>query len=195
MELLTGPLSYLGFSLPGKVTVSQILATCNYFPGLIQLYAQKLIESVQAPDYAGYTTRNSPPYVVTDDHLRRVMSDKEFVEKIKEKFEITLTLDEDQGSYYYPLALLIGWMYNVAHSKDGYTARDVLHHARDLKIAPLDTLDEEKIDALLQELQDLNILRRVSSNSYLLASKNFRDLLGSDEEIFEKLGKIGGGNA
>ena len=194
-ELLTGPLSYLGFSLPSKVTVSQILATCNYFPGLIQLYAQKLIESVQAPDYAGYTTRNSPPYVVTDDHLRRVMSDKEFVEKIKEKFEITLTLDEDQGSFYYPLALLIGWMYNVAHTKDGYTARDVLHHARDLKIAPLDTLDEEKIDALLQELQDLNILRRVSSNSYLLASKNFRDLLGSDEEIFDKLGKIGGGNA
>ena len=194
-ELLTGPLSYLGFYLPSKVTVTQILATCNYFPGLIQLYAQKLIESVQAADYAGYTTRNSPPYVVTDDHLRRVMSDKEFVEKIKEKFEITLTLDEDQGSYYYPLALLIGWMYNVAHSKDGYTARDVLSHARDLKIAPLDTLDEEKIDALLQELQDLNILRRVSSNSYLLASKNFRDLLGSDEEIFDKLGKIGGGKA
>ena len=114
---------------------------------------------------------------------------------MKEKFEITLTLDEDQGSYYYPLALLIGWMYNVAHTKAGYTARDVLNHARDLKIAPLDTLDEEKIDALLQELQDLNILRRVSSNSYLLASKNFRDLLGSDEEIFDKLGKIGGGKA
>ena len=32
-ELLTGPLSYLGLSLPSKVTVSQILATVNYFPG------------------------------------------------------------------------------------------------------------------------------------------------------------------
>lgn len=194
-ELLTGPLSYLGFSLPSKVTVSQILATCNYFPGLIQLYAQKLIESVQAADYAGYSTRNSPPYEVTDDHLRRVMSDKEFVATIYEKFEITLKLDEDQGSCYYPLALLIGWMYNVAHTKNGYTAQDVLEHARDLQIAPLNTLDEEKIDALLQELQDLNILRSVSSNSYLLASKNFRDLLGSDEEIFDKLRKIGGGEA
>ena len=194
-ELLTGPLSYLGFSLPSKVTVSQILATCNYFPGLIQLYAQKLIESVQAADYAGYSTRNSPPYVVTDEHLRRVMSDKEFVATIYDKFEITLKLDEDQGSCYYPLALLIGWMYSVANSKSGYTAQDVLHHAQDLQIAPLNTLDVEKIDALLQELQDLNILRSVSSNSYLLASKNFRDLLGSDEEIFEKLRQIGGGDA
>ena len=191
-ELLTNPLSYLGFSLPSKVTVSQILATCNYFPGLIQLYAKKLIESIRAADYAGYDIKKTPPYVVSDEHLRRVMSDKEFVEQIHEKFEITLTLDQDQGSCYYPLTLLIGWMYNVVPSKSGYTAKDVLHHAKDLSVYPLADLDEEKIDALLLELQDLNILRSVSNNSYLLASKNFRDLLGSDEEIFEKLMKIGG---
>ena len=191
-ELLTVPLSYLGFSLPSKVTVSQILATCNYFPGLIQLYAKKLVESIRAADYAGYDIKKTPPYVVSDDHLRRVMADKEFVDQIHEKFEITLTLDQDQGSCYYPLTLLIGWMYNVMPSKSGYTAKDVLHHAKDLSVYPLADLDEEKIDALLLELQDLNILRSVSNNSYLLASKNFRDLLGSDEEIFEKLMKVGG---
>lgn len=191
-ELLTVPLSYLGFSLPSKVTVSQILATCNYFPGLIQLYAKKLIESIRAADYAGYDIKKTPPYVVSDEHLRRVMADKEFVDQIHEKFEITLTLDQDQGSCYYPMTLLIGWMYNVMPSKSGYTAKDVLHHAKDLSVYPLADLDEEKIDALLLELQDLNILRSVSNNSYLLASKNFRDLLGSDEEIFEKLMKIGG---
>lgn len=191
-ELLLGPLSYLGFSLPSKVTVSQITATCNYFPGLIQLYAKKLIESIRAADYAGYDIKKTPPYIVSDEHLRRVMADKEFVEQIHEKFEITLKLDQDQGSCYYPLTLLIGWMHNVINSKSGYTARDVLHHAKDLAIHPLAELDEEKIDALLMELQDLNILRSVSNNSYLLASKNFRDLLGSDEEIFEKLTSFGG---
>lgn len=191
-ELLTVPLSYLGFSLPSKVTVSQILATCNYFPGLIQLYAKKLIESIRAADYAGYDIKKTPPYVVSDEHLRRVMADKEFVDQIHEKFEITLTLDEDQGSCYYPLTLLIGWMYNVMPSKSGYTAKDVLNQAKDLSVYPLADLDTEKIDALLLELQDLNILRSVSNNSYLLASKNFRDLLGSDEEIFEKLTSFGG---
>lgn len=191
-ELLTSPLSYLGFSLPSKVTVSQILATCNYFPGLIQLYAKMLIESIRGADYAGYDIKKTPPYVVSDEHLRRVMSDKAFVEQIYEKFEITLKLDQDQGSCYYPLTLLIGWMYNVAPSKSGYTAKDVLSHAKDLSVHPLNDLDEEKIDALLLELQDLNILRSVSNNSYLLASKNFRDLLGSDEEIFEKLMKFVG---
>ncbi len=191
-ELLTVPLSYLGFSLPSKVTVSQILATCNYFPGLIQLYAQKLIESIREADYAGYNIRRTPPYAVSDEHLRRVMADKEFVDQIHEKFEITLTLGQDQGNCYYPLTLLIGWMYNVTPSKSGYTAKDVLYQAKDLAISPLKDLDVERIDELLVELQDLNILRSVSDNSYLLASKNFRDLLGSDEEIFEKLMNFGG---
>ena len=103
---------------------------------------------------------------------------------------MTSKLDKDQGNYYFPLALLIGWLYNVAPSKNGYTAETLLYHARDLSVYPLVDLDETKIDALLQELQDLNILRSVSDNSYLLASKNFRDLLDSDEEIFKKLGEL-----
>ena len=129
---------------------------------------------------------------MSDEHLRRVMADKEFVDQIHEKFEITLTLGQDQGNCYYPLTLLIGWMYNVTPSKSGYTAKDVLYQAKDLAISPLKDLDVERIDELLVELQDLNILRSVSDNSYLLASKNFRDLLGSDEEIFEKLMNFGG---
>ena len=194
-ELLTVPLSYLGLSLPSRVTVSQILATVNYFPGLIQLYCQKLIESLRAPDYAGYDVKRTPPYVITDDHLRRVMADKEFMEQIREKFEITLRLDQDQGSFYYPLTLLIGWMYTEEPSRGGYTAGDILRHAKDLQISPIQDLSEEQIDALLQELQDLNILRSVSQDTYLLASKNFRDLLGSDEEIFEKLSSMGEASA
>ena len=194
-ELLTAPLSYLGLSLPSRVTVSQILATVNYFPGLIQLYCQKLIESLRAPDYAGYDVKRTPPYIITDDHLRRVMADKEFMEQIREKFEITLRLDQDQGSCYYPLTLLIGWMYTDEPSRGGYTAGDILRHAKDLEIAPLRDLSEEQVDALLQELQDLNILRSVSQDTYLLASKNFRDLLGSDDQIFEKLSRMGEGNA
>ena len=46
----------------------------------------------------------------------------------------------------------------------------------------------------MREPQDLNILRGVREDAYLLASKNFRDLLGSDEEIFEKLSKVAGVN-
>ncbi len=182
-ELLIEPMSYLGFSIASKVTASQILATANYFPGLIQLYCQKLIESVRSADYAGYDIRKTPPYVVTDNHLRRVMADKEFAHQIHEKFEITLLLDD----CYYPLALIIGWMHYVQPAQGGYTARDVLHQAKDLSIKAIATLSVDKINALLEELEDLNILRGVGQDTYMLASKNFRDLLGSQDEIFDKL--------
>ena len=191
-ELLTVPLSYLGFSLPNKVIISQILATCNYFPGLIQLYARKLIESMRGPDYAGYDENRTPPYIVSDEHLRRVIADPDFNAQILEKFEGTLRLGEKDGNVYFPLTLLIAYLYYAAPSEEGYTARELSFHAKDLCIGALADLPEEVIDALLAELQELNILRSVSSNSYLLASKNFRDLLGSDEEIFEKLAMHGG---
>ena len=191
-ELLTEPLSYLGFSLPSKVTVSQILATVNYFPGLIQLYCRKLIESIRGDDYAGYDLSATPPYVVTDEHLRRVLSDREFVEQIWEKLEITLTLGQEEGFCYYPLALLIAELYDLEPSQSGYSAKDVRRWAEVRGIAALTALDEEQLDAMMQELMDLNILRCVSAGRYLLASKNFRDLLGTASQISEKLTKLGG---
>lgn len=193
-ELLRMPLSFLGMSLPSKVTVSQILATVNYFPGLIQLYAQNLVESLRAVDYAGYDQRMTPPYVITDDHLRRVMADKEFVKAIKEKFFATLTLDQKQGSCYYPIGLLFGWMYYEEPQKAkqaGFSADDVIAHAKVFSIKQIMSLDRDQVCTLLSELEDLNILRSVSAETYLLASKNFRDLLGSYEEIFEKLTIVG----
>lgn len=193
-ELLTEPLSYLGLALPSKVTVSQILATVNYFPGLIQMYCQKLIESLRAADYAGYDIRQTPPYTITDEHIRRVMADREFVDQIRDKFEATLKLDQDQSEvgFYFPIALLVGWLYHAEPDKlrDGFSAKDILQQAKELPVTRIMQLDEEKVETLMQELQDLNILRGVSQDTYLLASKNFSDLLGSEEEIFENLVKI-----
>lgn len=192
-ELLVRPLSYLGFQLEDNVLISQVLATTNYFPGLIQLYGQKLIESMRQNNYAGYNENTTPPYVITEDHIRRVLADDNFLHEIQSKFETTLRLDEDQGSYYYTIALLIGLMYTTMPTTVGYTADDLLKQAKDLGISNLTKLDLEQMATLLRELYDLNILRSTGKDLYLFASKNFHDLLGNETEIFEKLSQIGGG--
>lgn len=182
-QLLTEPLSYLGFCLPGKVIISQILATCNYLPDLIRLYAGKLIESVRGADYSGYDCKKTPPYVITNEHIRRIMSDKAFVRQLRGTLEKTL----NQSECGYLLTLLIGWMQSDVTYENGCTAKEVLFHAQALSVYPLCTLTEEGIGVLLQQLQEQNILRKVCEDSYLLASKNLRDLLGSDEQICDKL--------
>ena len=191
-ELLLQPMSYLGFRLENPVVVSEILATANYFPGLIQLYGQKLIESMRAADYAGYTEADTPPYVITSNHLRRVLADNDFVYEIRDKFEITLRLDSDQGSYYYLIALLIAWLCYTSPSSIGYSADDLMHHAKDLSISSLERLEHSQMDTLLQELLDLNILSSTGTDTYFFASKHFQDLLGSETQVFEKLLKLGG---
>ncbi len=182
-RLLTEPLSYLGFCLPGKVIVSQILATCNYLPDLIRLYAVKLVESVRGADYSGYDSKKTPPYVITNEHIRRVMSDKTFVRQLQDTLAKALNQDE----YGYLLTLLISWLQSDVTYENGCTAKEVLFHAQTLSLYPLCTLNEEEIETRLQQLQEQNILRKVCEDSYLLVSKNLRDLLGSEEQIYDKL--------
>jgi hypothetical protein len=185
-KLLTEPMSCLGIAFPDKVIVSQILAATNYFPCLIQLYCEKLIQSIREIDYAGYNMDYVPPYHVTEDHLKQILMDKSFTDQIQHKLEITLRLDD----HYFPLALLMRYMYSYDPQsvKKGYTASVLLDRARDLKITALAGLTTEKMNALMEELQDLNVFRStVDHDTYLLANKNFRDLLGADEEVLNNL--------
>lgn len=182
-ELLTKPLSYLGFTFDNdEAVISHILATTNYYPGLIQLYSKKLIEAVSRKDYAGYNESNTPPYFITPNHIGKVLADKKFVEEIKKKFEITLALDDE----YYIIALLIAYLFTTEENNDGYTAEQVMGSIRNLYVDCLMAHDKEQIESLLEELCDLNVLKK-SGNRYLFRTKSFRDLLGSEDEITTKL--------
>lgn len=185
-KLLLLPLSYLGFTFNGdSALISQILAATNYFPGLIQLYCKKLIEALRH-NYANYNESDTPPYLVTDAHIRKVLADKSFREEIKKKFEITLTLDES----YYILALLIAILDVNATNQDYYSAKDLLLAAEDLGVGHFASFGEEQIEALLMELTDLNILRNDGNDGFSFSMKNFRDMLGASDEALEKLSSL-----
>ena len=91
-ELMEVPLHYLGLRFPKEkeFLVTLILATTNYFPGLIQMYCAKLLDSMRSNDYAGYNEANTPVYEVSEEHIKRVLADPDFMQQIREKFIITL---------------------------------------------------------------------------------------------------------
>ena len=182
-KLLLTPLSYLGFSFENdSVLISQILASTNYFPGLIQLYCKKLIETMKV-GYAGYNENTTPPYIVTESHIKKVLSDKHFRDEIKNKFEITLRLDDA----YYIIALIMASLDDSSENKNGYSSSDILAEAQKLKINLISELDKEQIDAFLGELVDLNVLKSTGGGLFSFSTKNFRDMLGSKNDIEEKL--------
>ena len=181
-ELLEKPLHYLGIRFPNDKSklVPLILANTNYFPGLIHFYCAKLIE-VLKKDYAGYDENSTPPYEVNETHIKKVLADPEFNHQIKEKFEITLKLDAD--NYYHIIAVLMAYCSYNEISGDGYSAEDIYKIAHEYCIGKIQKLGAEKLSVLMDELCELNILRKSASGKYLFARFNFIQLLGTSEEI------------
>ena len=194
LSLLIGPLGFLGFALENEALASEILATTNYFPGLIQLYGKKLVESIRDEDYADYSVGETPPYVITDDHLRHVLSDSDFVKELRSKLEMTLRLDEkdEGGGYYEAIALLIAGRDHADQAEGGYSAELLHEDGKNLLPRRMGELKAEQVATLLEELCDLNILRELGQGTYVFSSKRFRDLMGTADEIFERMEEMEG---
>lgn len=185
-QLLLKPLGYLGFSFEdNEVIISQILAATNYFPGLVQLYCKKLIEAMKY-SYAEYNESETPPYKVSETHIKKVLSDSHFREQIKEKFDDTLFLDADDGGYYYCAALLIA-LITENTGRLSCCAAEISEEAKKHGLTSLAALSKDSLSAILDELCCLNILMKDADGAYAFSTKNFRDMMGSSETVEEKL--------
>ena len=186
-ELLENPLYYLGMRFPKEKEslISLILATTNYFPGLIQMYCAKLIEAMRNKDYADYNEVNTPIYEVSEEHIKKILADKEFNEQIRQKYFITLKLGED--NYYYIIALLMAYLYHRNGYSEGYTAKDIKAAGTYLEIPKLSDLENEKLSAYMEELRELNVLRSTDDNKYLFTRFTFFQMMGTSDDVEEKL--------
>lgn len=186
-ELMEIPLHYLGLEFPKKneSLMTLILATTNYFPGLIQMYCAKLLTAMRSKDYAGYDEADTPVYEISEDHIKKVLADSEFTEQIREKFFITLKLDED--NYYYLIALIMAYLYHDNGYNEGYSASDIKNAGTTLDITKIAKLDDDKLIAFMEELKELNVLRSTDDSHYLFSKFSFFQMMGTSTEVDDKL--------
>ena len=191
-KLLEVPLRYLGLYFPdnGKDSlILTILETANYFPSLIQLYCEKLIKALFEPSYAGYNA-DTPIYRISEEHIKKVLADRDFTKDIKDKIEITLRLGEDK--YYYVIANLLAHLYYKQNSVEGYSPQDILDAAENFGLIkePLLPNSAGKIGALMEELCELNILRKTSADKYLFSRQRILRIVGTLNEVEDSLLKL-----
>ena len=181
-ELIEQPLSYLGFRFPDNeqtdALISSICATTNYFPGLLQFYCTRLLEAMQQ-DYAGYGEAETPPYYVREEHVKRALADSTLLTQIRDKFFITLKADDDD--YYYLIALL-GAFLNHSGSGNSFTAQAIRRCAEDYSLQSVCSLSCEKINALMQEMCELNVLR-FTGEAFRFSRYHFYQMMGNVTEI------------
>lgn len=187
IKLLTNTLAYLGFRF-NKEVISNILNKTNFYPGLIQFYCQKLLEAMKNEDYAGYNELNTPYYEISESHFKKVLADSEFKAKVNEKLEASLFTEEKGRSHYHILALILAYLYYEMPTKKKYTVEDILRVTEEYKITRILNINREKLEELLYEMWDLNIISK-EDNFYRFATEGFRELLGGRKQIEDEMGK------
>ena len=181
------PLHYLGLEFPkeNESLITLILATTNYFPGLIQMYCAKLLSAMRSKDYAGYDEADTPIYEISEEHIKKVLSDQDFKNQIREKFMITLKLDED--NYYYLIALIMAYLYHNNGYTEGYSPEDIRDAGVNLGISKIADLELEKLSAFMEELRELNVLRSSDDSHYLFTRFSFYQMMGTSTEVDDGL--------
>ena len=107
------------------------------------------------------------------------------MDQIREKFIITLKLDED--NYYYLIALIMAYLYHTNGFNDGYSAEDIKNAGKNLDIAKIAELNDDKLSAFMEELKELNVLRSTDDMRYLFTRFTFFQMLGTSSEVEDKL--------
>lgn len=190
-ELLLKPLSYLGFEVCNQDIISTILAQTNYFPGLIQYYGKNLVESVRSQYKSQlFNDCNTPPYPLDESYLKDLLKDEKFRHKIDDMFMITLELDKD--NYYAIIALVVAYQYQYEQQRvvpvTIDTIRDVCSTYEVHKVADM---RDEQVQALIDEMVDLNILHREEGGGYVFNRYNFYMMMGDWDDIERKLREYG----
>jgi len=200
-QLLEQPLYYLGFRMKPEqdVLLSQILLSANYYPGLIQFYCRQLVDSLKSRQSSADSSKSrrtsedpAPPYWLDEGTIRNLLQKEDFVAQIRDKFFITLDVEEDK-LYYRALAYALAYCYYDASedSVEGYTFEQIRDVYEGFDIHGLCQLEAENVKTLLSEMEDLNVLVQMDGR-YSFNGANFRHMMGDEETVMNELDRLGG---
>ena len=194
-ELLERPLSYLGFRLKKENThlIAQILSSTNYYPGLIQFYASRLVSSVGKGGRGD--VEREPPYELKDAQILTLLKDQGFQDNIREKFMITLGIDQEEKGYYRTLAYVLAYccFQDPEQAANGCSVQTLYQTCTELDLSSITALSLNQVQVLLDELIDLNVLRKKGSGeeaTYIFNRISFRHMLGDKEQVENVLVEI-----
>ncbi len=179
-QLVQEPLKTLGYRFADETTVLKVLSYTNYHPGLIQYFCHELLRLLQDQRYP-----SGPPYEVKSDHVEAVYRSPEARRIIRERLDWTLALD--------PRYQCIAWamIYEQKETRDSYvrsfSVAELLELVQDWWLQGFKGVDTEGLRGLLGEMVGLGILVRSSENQYLLRSPNLVRLMGTEEDIENRL--------
>lgn len=177
--LVREPLQAVGCQFERDESSTRILAQTNYYPSLIQLYGAELVRRLR-------DSNKTFPYVIGDEDINAVYGSKDLRSAIRERFLLTLQLDQRYEVIAYALTQEFHEEADLGHGLDHDTIAEV---ARAWWPEGFKVTDVE-FSMLLHEMEGLGVLRSIDqSRRYTLRNPNILLLLGNRDDIEKALNK------
>ncbi|WP_429885577.1 hypothetical protein [Geoalkalibacter halelectricus] len=173
-KLVKDPLLNYGFQFENPLVLSRVLSVTNRHPSLIQIFCQELVRHL-ALNFSG----DIGEQVVTDSDITRVFDSEDVRNLIRQRFEMTLNLDTRYAIIIYSLAL-------EGRGTQAFSAAQV-REAATCWLPELSKKTDMQIEAILEELVGLGVLRKATGKGFALRNSNILMLLGSRHDIEMKL--------
>ncbi|MBR0965787.1 DUF3893 domain-containing protein [Bradyrhizobium diazoefficiens] len=178
--LVRGPMAALGYEFANREDVWRILSYTNYYPVLIQVFCQGLLQIIEEQ-----TVRNSKIIKVIDGKMvDSAVANSQIRKALYESFDKTITHIEQRYellTYIIAERALIDAVEGM--DGDGLTASEVTERAgRYWPEAFPKGSDPAEVEYLLDEMEGFGILRRFPSGRWTLRSRMLLDLMVTDEE-------------
>ena len=184
-QLVELPLRQLGYRFASSSLVHSILAQTNYYPNLIQIFCAELLKHLQDPA-TGRFGRDGPPFEIRRHHVERVFQHRDLRRTVRERFQITLDLD----NRYQVIALVIALETRLRSEQgkdvsEGFDVDWVRRQALGWWERGFPETSLDAFHALLDEMVELGVLRHADSEGsrYALRSLSIANLLGTTGEI------------
>ena len=175
--LVREPLLAVGCRFKRDDLSTRVLAQTNYYPSLIQLYGAELVRRLRD------STKHFP-YQIDDDDIDDAYASRDLRSAIRERFLLTLQLDQRYEVIAYALAFEL-------HEGDlsrGFDRGALLESAQGYWPEGFDLQDVE-FNMLLDEMEGLGVLQAVGQDRYTLRNPNILLLLGNSDDIENALNK------
>lgn len=188
LQLLVKPLNYLGFQINLNPHLNTILTKTNYYPGILQFFGYKLLETLTDQYSKYYSAANgNPPFSLKEEQLGAVLSSADLNNSIKEKFRWSLELDQR----YFMICRCITMLYHFdAEDQNsnwkGFSAEQIREMADTYDVHCLKKASNSEYINLLDEMVDMGILSKLEGDTYRLRRNSFVDIIGSDMDALER---------
>ncbi len=185
-RLVTAPMRAAGYDYVDPGLAFSILARVNYYPSLVQVFCQTVVEN------AGKARRapgSGPYWKLGNAELFEGAVGRTINAEIQKRFQVTLELDWRYEAIAKVIALLgsEGPEGNTRILRLGLPAEEIREMVIDFwpqQIAPLAPHD---FRVLLEEMNDLGVLSQPSEGLFVLRNAQVAQLLGSREDLEQAL--------